>query len=122
MRAARKTRARFAGKRTAARRAPALRSFRFDAVTLDAEGREVTRHRGDARQFTERLRNRVPLHMVHIPGGSFTMGAPESEPGSRGAERPQHRVTVPPFYLGKYPVTIDQWPYGGDPVAVRLVV
>ena len=37
------------------------------------------------------------------------MGAPESEPGSEAFERPQHQVTVAPFYLGKYPVTLDQW-------------
>ena len=47
--------------------------------------------------------------MVQIPGGTFTMGAPESEPGSKSSERPQHQVTVAPFYLGKYPVTLDQW-------------
>ena len=108
--------------RSAGKRAPALRSFRFDVVTLDADGREAGCHRGDARQFAERLGGGVPLHMVHIPGGAFTMGAPESEPGSRGSERPQHQVTVPPFYLGRYPVTIDQWRavMGARPHAMKI--
>jgi formylglycine-generating enzyme required for sulfatase activity len=45
--------------------------------------------------------------MVHIPGGSFLMG---SLPGKgRDNERPQHRVTVPGFWMGKYPVTQAQW-------------
>mgnify|MGYP006266374999 CR=1 FL=1 len=37
------------------------------------------------------------------------MGAPESEEESRDAERPQHWVTVPEFWLGKFPVTQAQY-------------
>jgi formylglycine-generating enzyme required for sulfatase activity len=37
------------------------------------------------------------------------MGSPESEEGSRDDERPQHDVTVPSFFMGKYPVTQGQW-------------
>lgn len=37
------------------------------------------------------------------------MGAPESEPESRDNERPQHEVTVPAFFMGRYPVTQAQW-------------
>ena len=47
--------------------------------------------------------------MVAIPGGTFTMGSPESEEGSYDDERPQHDVTVSPFFMGKYPVTQGQW-------------
>ena len=36
------------------------------------------------------------------------MGAPETEEGSRESERPQHEVTVPPFFMGKYTVTQAQ--------------
>jgi formylglycine-generating enzyme required for sulfatase activity len=45
--------------------------------------------------------------MVRIPAGEFMMGSPTSEM-YRGAET-QHRVTIPPFALGKYEVTFDQW-------------
>ena len=49
--------------------------------------------------------------MVQIPGGTFTMGAPETEEGSKDDERPQHQVTVPAFFMGKYQVTQAQWKF-----------
>ncbi|NES01728.1 MAG: formylglycine-generating enzyme family protein [Okeania sp. SIO2F4] len=52
---------------------------------------------------------KVPLEMVLIPGGTFTMGAPESEEGSTSRERPQHNVTISAFLMGRYPVTQEQW-------------
>jgi formylglycine-generating enzyme required for sulfatase activity len=78
-------------------------------VKLNASGRETERRRGRGQQFVERLGKKAILHMVQIPGGTFLMGAPEREAGGRDSERPQHEVTVPGFYLGKYPVTIEQW-------------
>ncbi len=51
----------------------------------------------------------VPLEMVLIPDGTFTMGAPESEEGSRNNERPQHHVNISAFLMGRYPVTQAQW-------------
>ena len=62
-----------------------------------------------AEYFTEDLGNGVELEMMLIPGGSFTMGAPEREEGSRDSERPQHQVRVRSFCMGKYPVTQGQW-------------
>ena len=62
-----------------------------------------------AGDFQEDLGNGTILEMVKIPGGRFIMGAPESESESRDDERPQHRVTVPEFWLGKYPITQGQW-------------
>jgi len=59
--------------------------------------------------LSENLRKGVSLEMVEIPAGSFMMGAPENEHGSRYSERPQHRVSVPAFLMGKYPVTQAQW-------------
>ncbi len=47
--------------------------------------------------------------MVAIPGSTFMMGAPENEKDSINLERPQHQVTVQPFFMGKYPVTQTQW-------------
>ncbi len=52
---------------------------------------------------------KVPLEMVLIPNGTFTMGAPESEEGSISRERSQHNVTISAFLMGRYPVTQDQW-------------
>ena len=69
----------------------------------------VKYHQGSAKYFIEQLSNRVGMQMILILGGEFTMGAPETELDSRDSERPQHRVKVPTFFMGKYPVTQGQW-------------
>ncbi|MDJ0844833.1 formylglycine-generating enzyme family protein [Crocosphaera sp.] len=51
----------------------------------------------------------VPLEMVLIPDGTFIMGAPETEKGTRSNERPQHEVTISSFLMGRYPITQKQW-------------
>lgn len=51
----------------------------------------------------------LPLHMVLVPGGTFTMGSPEDEPERKDNEGPQREVTVPSFFMGRYPVTQAQW-------------
>jgi hypothetical protein len=65
----------------------------------------------DQRQLLQSLRedlgNQVSLEMVRIPGGSFSMGSMLGK--GQDCERPQHRVTVPGFWMGKYPVTQAQW-------------
>jgi formylglycine-generating enzyme required for sulfatase activity len=47
--------------------------------------------------------------MVAIPGGTFVMGSPESEPGRQADEGPQHWVTIRPFWMGKTEVTWDEY-------------
>ncbi|MDR1858564.1 MAG: formylglycine-generating enzyme family protein [Treponema sp.] len=42
--------------------------------------------------------------MVWIPGGTFMMGSPASEP-ERDSDETQHSVTVSGFWMGKYEVT-----------------
>jgi len=49
------------------------------------------------------------VELVPIPGGEFLMGSPPDEEGRRGNEGPQHRVRVSPFWLGRYPVTNEQY-------------
>jgi formylglycine-generating enzyme required for sulfatase activity len=52
----------------------------------------------------------VPLVMVRIPAGNFTMGSPDGERGRYSNEGPQHQVTITqPFYLGRTEVTQAQW-------------
>lgn len=87
---------------------PAFHDFAFDVASCDNNGR-VRKRRARARQAVETLSDGVILEMVRIPAGVFTMGAPESEPASGGEERPRHKVTMSPFSLGKYTVTIAQW-------------
>jgi formylglycine-generating enzyme required for sulfatase activity len=69
----------------------------------------INRRRKQAYGFTEDLGNEIVLEMVQIRSGNFTMGAPRNEKDSRDSERPQHQVTVPTFFMGKYTVTQAQW-------------
>ncbi|HIK33044.1 MAG TPA: formylglycine-generating enzyme family protein [Oscillatoriales cyanobacterium M59_W2019_021] len=97
-----------------------LDRFDFETAKLERETRSkkrsqwiVRRRRAATWGYTERLssatREDIGLEMITIPGGSFAMGAPESEPENGNRERPQHQVTLAPFYLGRYPVTQAQW-------------
>ncbi|MBE9167798.1 formylglycine-generating enzyme family protein [Pleurocapsales cyanobacterium LEGE 06147] len=92
--------------------------FAFDVVTVTVErsglfgwGSQVklNRSRNQAQYFTEDLGNGVILEMVSIPGGSFMMGAPLGEKFSKDRERPQHKVTIKPFFMGKFQVTQAPW-------------
>jgi formylglycine-generating enzyme required for sulfatase activity len=73
--------------------------------------------------YTESLSSEtVGLDMIAIPGGSFLMGAPADEPDGQIYEKPQHEVTIEPFYLGRYPITQAQWRIvvGYEPVKKEL--
>jgi formylglycine-generating enzyme required for sulfatase activity len=47
----------------------------------------------------------VHLELVHVPAGDFLVGDSE---GGRDVH-PQHRLYVPEFYIGKYPITNAQY-------------
>jgi len=86
-----------------------LPTFEFDVITVDAEGKENSRRKSFAHYFPEDLGNGVVLEMVYIPGGTFMMGSPETEAGREVWDSPQHQVTVPAFYAGKYLITQAQY-------------
>ena len=86
-----------------------LKTFTFKTVTVNKKGKIIQRETKQARYFTEDLGNGVTVDMVYIRGGTFLMGAPETEAESRDNEKPQHEVTIEPFYMGKYTVTQAQW-------------
>ena len=86
-----------------------LPTFDFDVITVDSEGKENSRSRHYSRFFLEDLGNGIVLEMVYIPGGTFMMGSPATEEGRDCCESPQHQVTVPAFFAGKYPITQTQW-------------
>jgi len=69
----------------------------------------IYRYRRTNKSYTADLGNGVKLTLMLIPAGEFTMGAPESEPDSENIERPQHRVQLSSFLMGRYPVTQAQW-------------
>ncbi|UKO98536.1 SUMF1/EgtB/PvdO family nonheme iron enzyme [Nostoc sp. UHCC 0870] len=86
-----------------------LKPFSFEVVTVNGRGEIIHRERKEAKYFAEDLGNGVSLEMVQIPGGTFTMGSPEGEKDRKSDESPQRQVTVPSFFMGKYPVTQEQY-------------
>ena len=51
----------------------------------------------------------VTLEMVLIPGGTFMMGSPQTDPNRDHDEGPLHKVTLDPFLMGRYLITQAQW-------------
>jgi formylglycine-generating enzyme required for sulfatase activity len=60
----------------------------------------------------ERPRATVPVfrdcptcpELVALPGGTFTMGSNDDP-----SEKPPHSVTIGPFAIGRFPVTVGEW-------------
>ncbi|MEN8443390.1 MAG: formylglycine-generating enzyme family protein, partial [Cyanobacteria bacterium J06555_13] len=71
----------------------------------------LTRSRAQASRLTEVLDGALTLDMVAIPGGQFLMGSSVDELERQEREGPQHEVTVPDFFMGRYPVTQVQWQF-----------
>ncbi|GCL46444.1 SUMF1/EgtB/PvdO family nonheme iron enzyme [Microcystis aeruginosa] len=95
-----------------------LSVFNFEIVGVNAKGEQIKKESKQSQYFSEDLGNGITLEMVAIPGGTFLMGTEDEEierlvkkfnwDGFR-SERPQHRVTVSSFYMGRYPITQAQW-------------
>ncbi|GCL56176.1 hypothetical protein NIES3806_35350 [Microcystis aeruginosa NIES-3806] len=95
-----------------------LSVFNFEIVGVNAKGEQIKKESKQSQYFAQDLGNGITLEMVAIPGGTFTMGTEDEEikrlvkkfnwEGYR-RERPQHRVTVSSFYMGRYPITQAQW-------------
>jgi formylglycine-generating enzyme required for sulfatase activity len=88
---------------------PGLPSFSFETVKVNNQGKIISRQQSQAQYFTENLGNGIIIEMVYIPGGTFIMGSPKTEAESRDNEKPQHQVTIQPFFMGKYTATQAQW-------------
>ncbi|MGE0826721.1 MAG: formylglycine-generating enzyme family protein [Candidatus Binatia bacterium] len=57
-----------------------------------------------------RLPNEPLLGFVEIPAGPFVMGSdPHKDKGASKDEQPQHEVTLPRYYIARYPVTVAQF-------------
>jgi formylglycine-generating enzyme required for sulfatase activity len=86
----------------------AKRTFTFETVQVNRSGKIIDRKPDEAWGFVETVGD-VTIDMVAIRGGEFVMGSPADEPERYADEGPQHRVTVPPFFMGRYAVTQAQW-------------
>ncbi len=62
-----------------------------------------------SQSITENLANGVVLEMLHIPRGTFLMGASPQERRRSDFGADQHPVSILPFYMGKFPITQAQW-------------
>src|SRR5262249_37307969 len=58
---------------------------------------------------TRKVDMAAKFEMVWVPGGEFTMGSPDSEPGRDPNEGPQHKVKVHGFWMSKHEVTWDEF-------------
>jgi formylglycine-generating enzyme required for sulfatase activity/uncharacterized caspase-like protein len=92
---------------SAAKPKPTEPTISFEVVTVDGKGNVTQREQRSAEYRQEALGNGVNLDLMMIPGGSFQMGSPNDQGNDN--ERPQHKVTVKPFLMGRYQVTQAQW-------------
>jgi formylglycine-generating enzyme required for sulfatase activity len=102
-----------------------LEQFVFTIITIQEQAQRrwfqrnsdwsVVRQQGKANQFVQILDDSVAppltIEMVSVPQGTFMMGSADSLPVSEISEneKPQHRVTVEEFFMGRYPITQAQW-------------
>jgi formylglycine-generating enzyme required for sulfatase activity len=85
----------------------ATSSVEYSTVTLDERGEIVARSARQAQVLTADLGTGVTLELVSLPGGTFVMGSPRGQ--GYDDERPQHRVTLVPFAIGRCAITQAQW-------------
>jgi formylglycine-generating enzyme required for sulfatase activity len=83
----------------------------FEIVSVDDRAEISTPTKKRAFYYTRNLGNGIALDMVHIPAGSFMMGASEGEEeeGLYDLEKPQHLVTLSAFHISKFPITQVQY-------------
>src|SRR5262245_42020806 len=78
------------------------------AIVIFAGGTGSTGQAADSKaadvhkSYTETIPgSKVSFDMIAIPGGTYMMGSPASEPGRASDEGPQHAITIRPFWMAK---------------------
>jgi len=75
-----------------------------------AKGRSVKVANGFMVPYTAKIPGTdVTFEMLPIPGGTFTMGSPDSERNRSDDEGPQIEVTIEPFWMAKHEVTWSEY-------------
>ncbi|MEW6593994.1 MAG: SUMF1/EgtB/PvdO family nonheme iron enzyme [Thermodesulfobacteriota bacterium] len=80
----------------------------LDILSKYLEADEAVAEEGDYlkesdEEYAAQILGRFMPKFVHIPEGDYLVGSAQP----KGLERPQHRVALPSFYLGQFPVTND---------------
>ncbi|NJM47321.1 MAG: formylglycine-generating enzyme family protein [Alkalinema sp. RU_4_3] len=102
---------------------PADYEFEVATIAIKRKKVQIDRRTVQGTQYVEALASELALELVKLPGGTFSMGAPEEELGAYSDEKPAHGVTLPGFYMGKYAVTQVQWRFVAeaiDPINIEL--
>lgn len=89
---------------------PTLVTRSFSVPLTGSDGTVSTRYDASAVGFTEDLGKGVSLDLNLVPSGTFLMGS--EDPTLYAWEpltTPVHRVSIPTFAIGIYPVTCGQW-------------
>ena len=64
----------------------------------------------EMKPYSEKIEHsQAKIDMIPIPGGTFMMGSPDSEPNRLADEGPVHEVTVGPFWMAKMEITWDAY-------------
>ncbi|MEX1098092.1 MAG: SUMF1/EgtB/PvdO family nonheme iron enzyme [Planctomycetales bacterium] len=80
------------------------------ADAVDAPEAAVAESESAMKPYRQRIAGTdVSFEMVPIPGGEFLMGSPADEANGADDERPQHKVRIAPFWMGKHEVTWDEY-------------
>lgn len=86
-----------------------LMPLSFTTLTLDDQGKTISRQNHHNHCFIEEIGNGVQLEMMFVPPGIFWMGSTETEPHHTSFEDPRHQVVVSDFWMGRYPITQAQY-------------
>ena len=103
--------------------APQLSEFSFETaiVTIKRIGigkfgkdqLQINTKQKTGRAYIETLGNvqgkSIGLEMVYIPAGKFQIGSPISEPEHSDEESPQSIISIPSFFISRFPITQKQW-------------
>ena len=51
----------------------------------------------------------IEPELVYVPAGSFLMGSGEWDKAAADIEKPQHRLHLPAYWIGRFPVTNEEY-------------
>ena len=98
------------GARAALRQAQGAERSRSAVRLFPCSAVDTGRAPEEMKSYTETIPGTdVKFEMVPIPGGTFTMGSPESEPKRSADEGPQHKVRLNSFWMEKFETRWDEY-------------